>query len=107
MKYEKRKVYQRGITTNNLTVHVEHNGVHPVNPNFKGYVTIKLKYEGCNSMEVNGKEAESVEITLRGKTERETLIKGLKVILRELYGPISDLNGPISDAWGPMPCLES
>jgi len=46
-------------------------------------------------MEVNGKEAKSVEITLRGKTERENLIQALKVVLRELYGPISDLNGPI------------
>ena len=90
-----RKVYQRGIATQKLTVHLEHNGVHPVNPKFKGYVKIKLINEGCTSMEVNGKEAKSVEITLRGKTERENLIQALKVVLRELYGPISDLNGPI------------
>ena len=90
-----RTVYQRFISANQLSVAVEHNGVHPGNAGHEGYVTIKLMDEGCTSMEVNGKQAESVEITLRGETERETLIKALIVILRELHGPISDLNGPI------------
>ena len=90
-----RKVYQGGISTENLSVHIEHNGVNPVNPNFKTYVKIKLIDEECTSMEVNGKKAESVEITIRGKTEREDFIQALKFTLRELYGPIADLNGPI------------
>ena len=90
-----RKVYQRFISANQLSVAVEHNGVHPGDAGHGGYVTIKLMDEGCTSMEVNGEESESVEITLRGETERETLIKALTVILRELHGPISDLNGPI------------
>lgn len=90
-----RKVYQRFISANMLSVCVEHNGVQGGDAGHGGYVTIKLIDEGCTSMEVNGEEAESVEITLRGSTERETLIQSLIVILRELHGPISDINGPI------------
>lgn len=92
---EMRRVYQRFISANVLSVTVEHNGVHCGDAGHGGYVKIILKDEGCTAMEVNGKESESVEIVLKGGTERDALIKALKVILRELHGPISDLNGPV------------
>jgi hypothetical protein len=90
-----RTVYQRFISANILSVSVEHNGVQGGDAGHGGYVKIKIIDEENTAMEVNGKEAESVEITLKGSTERETLIQALIVILRELHGPISDLNGPI------------
>ena len=93
--YDIRRVYQSFSSANILSVTVEHNGVHDGDAGHGGYVKLIFKDEGNTCMEVNGEKSEQVEIILKGSTERDTLIKSLKAILRELYGPISDLNGPI------------
>jgi len=93
--YNIRKVYQNFSSANLFSVTVEHNGVHPGDAGYGGYVKLLFKDEGGTCMEVNGEKSEQVEIILKGSSERDTLIKALFAILRELYGPISDENGPI------------
>ena len=93
--YDIRKVYQSFSSANLLSVTVEHNGVHEGDAGHGGYVKLLFKDEGGTCMEVNGEKSEQVEIILKGSTERDTLIKALMAILRELHGPISDHNGPI------------
>lgn len=92
--YNIRKVYQNFSSASLLSVTVEHNGVHTGDADHRGYVKLLFKDEG-NCMDVNGEKSEQVEIILKGDAGRDTLIKALFAILRELYGPISDENGPI------------
>ena len=87
-------LYQRVVTKDTLTITLEHNGIHPSDPNYKNYIKLVLK-DGGDSMEVDGKQSRQVEIILKGDNQREVLIDFLKGALRELYGPIWDLDGPI------------
>ncbi len=79
-----RKIYQEFTSANILGVTVEHNGFQNGDAGHGGYVKITFDNVDCTRMELNGEECNSVELTFRGDTERETLLSALETIVQEL-----------------------
>lgn len=79
-----RKVYQEFTSANILGVTLEHNGFRGGDAGHGGFVRIAFENLSSTSMQVNGEYCDSFEFTFRGDTERDTLLLGLKMIVKEL-----------------------
>ena len=79
-----KKVYQEFTSANILGVTVEHNGFQGGDEGHGGFVRIAFKNKSSTSMQLNGKYCDSFDFTFRGDTERDTLVSGLKMIVKEL-----------------------
>lgn len=71
-------------SANILEVTVEHNGYQGGDAGHGGYVKITFYDQASTCMAVNGNECENFEIVFRGDSERDTLLAGLKMIVKEL-----------------------
>lgn len=77
-------VCQEFTSANILGVTVEHNGFQGGDAGHGGFVRIAFEDLSSTSMQLNGKYCDSFDFTFRGDTERETLLSGLKMIVKEL-----------------------
>ena len=77
-------VYQEFTSANILGVTVEHNGFQGGDEGHGGFVRISFENKASTSMQVNGEYCDSFDFTFLGDTERETLLSGLKMIVKEL-----------------------
>lgn len=77
-------VYQEFTSANILGVTVEHNGFQGGDEGHGGFVRISFENKASTSMQLNGEYCDSFDFTFRGDTERETLLSGLKMIVKEL-----------------------
>jgi hypothetical protein len=78
------KIYEEFTSANIIGITLEHNGYCGGDAGHGGYVKITIEDVASTSMEVNGYEAEKVELLFRGDTERDTLLSGLEWIVKEL-----------------------
>jgi hypothetical protein len=85
MYYElKKKIYQEFASANVLGVELEHNGFKGGDAGHGGFVKITLENLASTAMELNGKEADKVELVFMGDSERCTIISAFKMIVKEL-----------------------
>lgn len=77
-------VYQEFTSSNILGVTVEHNGFQGGDEGHGGFVRIAFENKASTSMQLNGEYCDSFDFTFRGDTERETLLSGLRMIVKEL-----------------------
>ncbi len=79
-----KKIYQEFTSANIIGVTLEHNGFRGGDAGHGGFVKIVIEDLASTSMEVNGNECESLELVIRGDSERETFLSALKMIVKEL-----------------------
>ncbi len=88
-----RTVSESFVLCNILEVEVEHNGIKGGDAGHGGYVKIRISdVDGNTAMDAvvtreddaKGDEAKEIVMTFRGDHERDTLLAGLKMIVKEL-----------------------
>ena len=69
---------------NILEAVIKHNGICGGDSSHGGYVQLWFKNHSSTDMSVNGEWSEKIVLTFRGDSERSTLLKALKLFVKEL-----------------------
>lgn len=79
-----RKKYKEFKGANLLAVTVQHNGFRGGDSGHGGFVKILFENLASTEMYVNGEPADEFSLEFKGDHERATLLKALKMIVKEL-----------------------
>ena len=79
-----RTITETFTSANILKATISHNGFQGGDAGHGGYVILKLENEASTSMQVDGRDADEVTLTFTGDTERDTLLRALKMFVFEL-----------------------
>lgn len=79
-----KKIYQVFTGCNILAITLEHNGFQGGDAGRGGFVRLNMTDLGGTCMKVNGKDCDSFELEFGGDSERDTFLRSLKMVVKEL-----------------------